>query len=85
MRAAQAARAPSAALRLPPLPGQHAMTHTAALQTSHAAANARRRLANGGAATGGACRQHRRRTVAAAVSREQLALLEQPVRLGEKL
>ncbi|KAL4436074.1 hypothetical protein ABPG77_005522 [Micractinium sp. CCAP 211/92] len=78
MRAAQAARAPSAALRLPALPGQQLFKRNAAPQQHRAAAKARGRQADGGGAAGGAYRQRQRQTVTAAASRDQLALLEQP-------
>ncbi len=80
MRTAQAARAPSADVRLPALPGQQLFTRHAAPQQHRAAGKARWRRANGGGATGGAYRQRQRETVTAAASRDQLALLEQPVR-----
>ncbi|KAL4422471.1 hypothetical protein ABPG75_008668 [Micractinium tetrahymenae] len=79
MRAAQAARAPSAVSPSPSLPGQRFRKHVAAPeQHSRCSGAGRRQQATGGSNSGAACRQQRRRTVVAAVSSNSFALLEQP-------
>lgn len=79
MRAARPAKVAVAPVRLPAAPSTHALKHGGAVEHRYCAAGARRRQAHSSSATGGACRQRRQLTVAAAVSRDQSALLEQPV------